>query len=338
MRRHAIGLMGQAFECAHAVLVIDAGIRSCSIKAPVKEQLLCIMTSMWMHRMWTFQEAVLAPDLFFEFSDGLMPARTLLAAASDETDTTIMALKSQLAPLLFRSCMRPAKHAARWEFGWSLGFVSQSLKRRTTSKLEDETLAIARLLDVDSYELVNLPPQDRMSSLLLKLRNIPTDIVFTHAPRLDRPRFRWAPKTFMGHGTALSLNYDAICTPDGLLAEYICVLFPATRFPSSEMLWFLDGLPDGMRAGIRNSGVTQQGITEVTCNAILLKSTDQRLSNDGIAILIDAVDNCGRGGCRMVGTHVMEVAFMPLLGKISQVGNHRIIDALLMAQLPFRLT
>ncbi|KAK0201162.1 hypothetical protein DFS33DRAFT_1112154 [Desarmillaria ectypa] len=52
-RKRAIGLMAQTYRNADAVLVIDAGIRSCSLYAPPEERLLRILSSGWMQRLWS---------------------------------------------------------------------------------------------------------------------------------------------------------------------------------------------------------------------------------------------------------------------------------------------
>jgi len=63
------------------VLVLDPGIQSCSVKAPVKEQLFRVVTSGWAQRMWTLQEGLLAERLVFEFTDGLMSVEELLTSS-----------------------------------------------------------------------------------------------------------------------------------------------------------------------------------------------------------------------------------------------------------------
>ncbi|GBE80345.1 hypothetical protein SCP_0300600 [Sparassis crispa] len=64
-------------------------------------------------------------------------------------------LKMNLAAVLFRLHKRHIKQGLTC---FRLGGVARALRWRTMSRLEDETLAIVILLDVDAFELVSPPP------------------------------------------------------------------------------------------------------------------------------------------------------------------------------------
>jgi hypothetical protein len=231
MRKRAIGLMGKTYKDAMAVLVIDAGIRSCSSNAPQEEKLLRVLTSAWMQRLWTLQEALFARSLVFEFSDGvLVTIQHLLPKGEDLLDVH----KTFLAAEIFRLSKR--QNYAQEPLGFGIGDLARSVISRTTSKLEDETLAIASLLNVDAFELVNLPAKKRMMTLLLNVRNLPSNIIFMSGTKLDEPGFGWAPRTLMVRaGIHLATNEsNAICTIGGLFAEYSCIYFNASTFKPGE--------------------------------------------------------------------------------------------------------
>ncbi|KAF8173732.1 hypothetical protein K438DRAFT_128078 [Mycena galopus ATCC 62051] len=78
MRKRAITLMAETYRRAQVVLVIDSGIRTCSIHAPLEEKLLRVVTCGWMQRLWTLQEAMLAGKLVFEFLDGIVNVADLI--------------------------------------------------------------------------------------------------------------------------------------------------------------------------------------------------------------------------------------------------------------------
>jgi uncharacterized ferredoxin-like protein len=290
MRKRAIGLMGQTYRDAAVVLVIDAGIRSCSLSAPMEEKLLRIITSVWMQRLWTLQETVLARKLVFEFSDGFSAIRELLPEGEDLLDV----LKTNLAAEVFRLSKR-MNYVEKELGGFGLGDVAHSLRGRTTSKLEDETLAISSLLNVSTFELANLPPKDRMRTLLLRIRSLPSNILFLSGQKLDEPGFRWALKSFMGQGgIQLGTNKcDAICTTEGLVAEYSCIHFPETNFCHGET-WCLRDAPNGRFYSATEIGsatrLAENAVTSsYTCSSLLFQSIPSpQMVERGVAVLVDA--------------------------------------------------
>lgn len=166
VRKLAIGLMGDTYRNAAKVLVIDSGVRQCSTGTTVEQILLRIVTSGWMQRLWTLQEAVLAKELTFELSDGILPAGDLLHG----TELWVKRVQSDLARVMYRLSMDAS------EFGFH--DFANALRGRTTSRAEDEIHAIASLLHVDALKLVNLPPDERMMTLLSDIQHFPSSIIF----------------------------------------------------------------------------------------------------------------------------------------------------------------
>ncbi|EMD40983.1 hypothetical protein CERSUDRAFT_80629 [Gelatoporia subvermispora B] len=220
-RSLAIGLMGQTYRKAAKVLVIDSGIGSCSIRASGEERLLRVATSGWMQRLWTLQEAVLAPQLIFQFSDGLLAFLDLLQPGMDFTlpvATELICAFGDMVILLTTPSWRSSYVRLR--------AVTNALCGRLTSKLSDETLAISSLLGIDSYALASTDSMsERMKMLLLQHGEIPADMPFINrGSRLTEPGFRWAPATFLREGSATRAAEcgGVLCTPQGLLAKYYC--------------------------------------------------------------------------------------------------------------------
>ncbi|KIJ35685.1 hypothetical protein M422DRAFT_262094 [Sphaerobolus stellatus SS14] len=151
-----------------------------------EEKLLRIISSSWMQRLWSVQETLLARRLVFEFADDLMPLEDLIPTGKDLLDPLMAHLASEVFWL--------TKHGS--DFG--IGDIVKALRWRTTSRASDETLAISGLLNVDAMELVNLPAELRMPTFLMRVRNLPSNIIFTSSPKLtDMPGFRWVPRTLM---------------------------------------------------------------------------------------------------------------------------------------------
>lgn len=74
----------------------------------------------------------------------------------------------------------------------------KAMQWRQTSKRSDETMAIARILNVDPTELVYCNDEERMMVLLQCLPEIPPAFIFLPGKRLTTKGFRLAPATWMG--------------------------------------------------------------------------------------------------------------------------------------------
>ncbi|PCH44756.1 hypothetical protein WOLCODRAFT_154797 [Wolfiporia cocos MD-104 SS10] len=232
-RKRAIGMMAQIYRDAEAVLVLDSGIRSCSAYAPLEEMLLAVVTSAWMQRVWTLQEGMLAQELVFQFKEALVPYRALLQDAYVGILPTYVGLMIDLFRI---RKLRQTAEIERLSGTIALGHLIVCLQWRTTSRPEDETLAIAGLLGVDAYALSKLPRDERMVALLLGVRRIPAEIILMPAAKLKTPGFRWAPRTLTVRQPlpVTSNSWNAICTPDGLIATYFCLFFDAIVWESGD--------------------------------------------------------------------------------------------------------
>ncbi|KAG7088528.1 hypothetical protein E1B28_012511 [Marasmius oreades] len=239
LRRQAIRLMAKTYREARATLVFDSGIRCCSAAAPLEEKLLSVLSCGWMQRLWTLQEALLARRLTFAFADCLEDIDKLLPVGEDQLlDSLVTGLSGEI----FRMVKHQRSLVNSASFG--IGDLARSLQWRSTSKSGDETLAIAGLANVDAKELVKLPSHERMRIFLLRVQELPSNIIFMSVPKLDEPGFRWAPRTLMQRGgspMAVSHAYEAICTPTGLLAEYAAVYFQRTEV-RRDTQWFLSNI------------------------------------------------------------------------------------------------
>lgn len=182
---------GDWADGTEVVLVVDAGIRACSrsSSAAQEERLPRVLTSAWMQRLWTLQEALFARNLVFEFSDHVLLGIQERPQGEEFPDV----LKTSLAAEMFHLSKRQ-DYSQKGMFG--IGDVVRSLTSRTTSKLEDETLAVSSLMNVNAFELVNLPAEKRMMTLLLRVCGLSSNIIFFLGLKLDELGFGWAPRTF----------------------------------------------------------------------------------------------------------------------------------------------
>ncbi|KAF8340869.1 hypothetical protein F5887DRAFT_1076816 [Amanita rubescens] len=179
-----------------------------------------------------FPEGLLARRLIFVFADGLTDVGDSIPVGGDVLDCLLTNLASEIFRL---TKYQHSLHRDSSVFG--IGDLARSLVWRTTSKAEDETLAIAGLANVDARELANLPPDERMRTFLLRVDKLPPSIIFMSVPKLKEPGFSWAPQTLMQKGgsiMAVSDEYEAICTPNGLLAEYAVVYFTPEKIATTK--------------------------------------------------------------------------------------------------------
>jgi hypothetical protein len=79
-------------------------------------------------------------------------------------------------------------------------FVQAGIQWRSTSRLEDETIAIAGVLDIDPASLLKLEGEERKAELWRLIKSVPNDILVLRGPKLRVPNFGWAPHTMLRHG------------------------------------------------------------------------------------------------------------------------------------------
>ncbi|TFK80832.1 hypothetical protein K466DRAFT_364512 [Polyporus arcularius HHB13444] len=263
LRKRAIKLMARVYKEATSVLVTDSAIRTqCSTSSPMWDYLFRISVSGWMRRVWTLQEGLLAQRVYFEFKDGILVdieenlATFALATAVDPSPAALaqflldrgvveslplspaflLAYLSQgVLPEQYRQIV-PLFGYKRDRYGRASGIATTLgdaiilLRGRTTSKAEDETLAISGLFpasvdvgplyDIKSDEGGACASQRRMALFLTQVREVSKELPWLESGRLSLPNFRWAPATLAGVG-GTSFSGTATCTADGLLGEYV---------------------------------------------------------------------------------------------------------------------
>ncbi|KAI1099363.1 hypothetical protein F4804DRAFT_322111 [Jackrogersella minutella] len=232
LRKKAIGMMGQTYREAAAVLVLDSGLQLCHSTEPPAAKILRVLASGWMRRLWTLQEAVLARTLYLVFADTSLLLTDLMPLPKD---MLLFPELTDLAGELFR-----LTKLSRFN-SYSIGDVARSLKWRTTSRPPDETLAIASLLGAHASVLVDLNPENRMIRLIQDVAQFPRNVLFLSGMKLQVPGFRWAPVSFMdahrGSTGGLQLSTqepDAVLTACGLRSMYYALLFKKTTFEPGQ--------------------------------------------------------------------------------------------------------
>lgn len=265
LRGEAIGLMARTYRDATAVLVLDGGLQHCRTTEPLGVTILRVLTSGWMRRLWTLQEALLAKELHLVFAgDSLLLLKDVLPRSKD------MMLNPHLTDLA-KELFRLTKLSS--DDDYRIGDVARSLEWRATNRPSDETLAIASLLGLQPAVLVHLNAEERMMQLLRAIGKMPRNVLFLSGFKLRSPGFRWAPTSFMdthagsSGGAMLSTRgSDARLTPRGLEATYYAFLFPLTTFQTGQR-WSLKVVKSGRLYRVSD---LSKGRCSYTCDMLLL--------------------------------------------------------------------
>lgn len=218
LRKKAITFMSQTYSCAAAVVVLDRDIKNVSVHSPSEQVLLSIYTSGWMSRLWTYQEATLAKTLLLQMKDGLYELDPTRLPPPTLPLTTIWV---QLARLVGALRRQPHTQIPM------IGHVHSTLRWRSTSKADDETLAIAKMVSIDTSVLLQYEGEARKAAFWRLLGSIPKGIVHLAGAELSLDGFRWAPQTLLhqpgvvGTNTMMSfMDGEAKCTEHGLVGDF----------------------------------------------------------------------------------------------------------------------
>jgi len=208
LRKEAIRNMRRTYQDASRVLALDSSLMAVSRDSPVIELYIRLKLSSWMRRLWTFQEAILAKDIYIQFSDDTRTIRdiaTSLTRELSERKQNLYTRYGQLAGTFFG----PFVQGPAPEISQKLTGMWKQLQWRATSRAADETLCLAVSLGLDPGPLLEIPPErheQRMVRLLQEIRKLPLLVLYQPPPRLDRAGFRWAPTSFMNTFRATDTN------------------------------------------------------------------------------------------------------------------------------------
>ncbi|KAI6045424.1 hypothetical protein EDC04DRAFT_58197 [Pisolithus marmoratus] len=157
--------------------------------------------------------------------------------------------------------------------------------RKKSSAVEDETLAIASLLNVNPAKFIRLAPQQWMKSLLLAVGQIPGEIIFLAGEKLSDTGFSWAPTTLMGHSAGIGSVENADVTSTGLYAVYVALRFQTTTVDAQRIVRLFFSVEEDLYVEVDND------THPFECDAILLSRPLISLDPvQGVALLVTGVD------------------------------------------------
>ncbi len=252
IRRKAIMKMQDVYRQSMAILVLDAGLMQHSCPLDPLEALVRVQTSDWSRRLWTYQEAALAPRIHFQFQDTcseeiikLMKQRTHDPETANEGyGITRRALEITWYPSFSIESRRGVDLGGRdiqqllsqysLEDRWQRFYaIWKGLQQRSTSREFDQIICLAILLGVDLEAILAVEeqrPLDRMKELLRKISVFPAGIVFVVTRRMVDDGFTWAPLSMLReveHIDRIVLTEDtSILSEKGLQVNFAGLLFP----------------------------------------------------------------------------------------------------------------
>lgn len=257
-RNAAIRQMRETYESADAVLVIDGGVRMISTVVSDEELFMRIACSGWVRRLWTYQEMILAKKLFIVLADGIVnlaqAEKSILhyirnpdtGAMSGSSYSSSIALEASafLRTLRTKPLEGLDREGPAPRLTVDFDSVWEGVQWRTTSRMSDEPIVLATVLDEDVGLILDLPAEQRMQKILSKQSTFPPYMIFAPIPRMSESGYRWAPPSLMIPGSmdASKMHHNNTLGswhPEGLLVSFpgfvlnVKDLFPNTSHSTS---------------------------------------------------------------------------------------------------------
>lgn len=268
LRRIAINSMKTIYEGASKVLVIDSILGQASVQGTdVVELAMRVRVSTWGRRLWTFHEACLAHQLYYQYQDRALTSkdfRSLTLERQVEEDEEwrrscdgwkstlpesefsanmfrVFHRKSTLNPieaeaLIWISTQENYLHKVTGEpFFRRLSRLTNCLRYRWTSWLEDETICLSGILGLEVESLTSISESDsvttqecRMQQFLGSLDEVPADFLFLKQPRVKQKGSEWMPNSFLGNSFSMyTMEFGkGTPTPEGLLVNLPGMVLP----------------------------------------------------------------------------------------------------------------
>ena len=230
-----------------------------SCKASPFVQAIRILSSDWIRRLWTLEEAILGcananmDKLYFRFSDGYVTLHTLLrelrSTQCPYSHSAVLGLERHLTFRLvpdWRTWSTPHNSVAA-----RFAQLARALEYRNTSKRSDELMCMASILGLPTAGILDFTsPDDRAIAFYRTLKTVPFSILFCNGTRIPRYPFHWALASFISaedprklHTLAKTTHRFGQVTPQGLSvrAEGLFFTFdPYQNLEEFNRIWIRD--------------------------------------------------------------------------------------------------
>ncbi|KAF7172084.1 hypothetical protein CNMCM5623_004361 [Aspergillus felis] len=229
MRKKTIQKMRDIYESADRVLVLDDRIKELSVSSNIVDRAVRLVVSNWQSRIWTLQEGVMAQQLFFQFTDGALTLGELtdeeVGQRRGPSPGSFHRVSHRLLTMLSLGLVFPSREA-RPRTDELFEALMPVARNRMTTKMEDETVCLSTLLDVDRRPMLNIKTNkskgewermtsqeqlienmrvcdERMRVFLCHIGRFRKSLIFHELPRLSTDGFRWAPRSYLGQSGAI---------------------------------------------------------------------------------------------------------------------------------------
>jgi hypothetical protein len=183
----AINKMAFVYATAMHVLVIESTVRDISYcQTGDLELAALLLTSPWMSRCWTFQEACLARQFSFVFSDELIDPRGWIANHPADRCSSIFEsiLKDQCLEYIgaMPEVMNQSVEIRTEDQRSTLVAVWNALSSRSTTKREDLHGLLAIMLNLSALEILRMDPNRRMLAIMRAQEKLPLSMLLFPYP------------------------------------------------------------------------------------------------------------------------------------------------------------
>lgn len=232
LKIQALALMRETYQDAEHVLVFDAALENTDhTSLDYLETLARVLTSDWMRRLWTLQEAFLAQNLWVQFSREAISIDQLLIEHNGmdrrvEARMMYTFTRNFVFSIRRRRALKPSSHT------FHIHTLALGIIGRSVTDPYDEPLCLSTIVDLDKENATSVaraPPEQRMEILWDRwsksTHGIPSRIIFSDGPKLSRTGYRWAPATL------LRGSMPSIFLPEGYDTGMLCPSGLKVRFP-----------------------------------------------------------------------------------------------------------
>ena len=235
LKVQALALMQETYKDAEHVLVFDSALENTDhISLDYLEILARVLTSDWMRRLWTLQEAFLAQNLWVQFRREAISIDQLLIEHND-MDKRVEAImmytftRNFVFSLRRRRAIKPSSHT------YHIHTLALGIIGRSVTEPSDEPLCLSTILDLDKRNataVARAPPEQRMKIIWDRwsksTHGIPGRIIFSDSPKLSDAGYRWAPSTLLRGSMPSVLLPESFGTgvlcPSGLKVQFPGIL------------------------------------------------------------------------------------------------------------------
>jgi hypothetical protein len=209
--------MRHVYANAECILVLDSWIQRIQSDAPMLDIVTCLYQSNWVRRLWTHQEGYLAPAVYVQFKDKAVELQELRQRYQTYNKQMISVGKFVTFPTNANEKMLMEYTVFRWliqsmdtpDRKWMTYLaLGNAMAERQTTKLADETICLATIIDIDVKQFLSIskrPDEEsakkRMALFLTNLKRFQMGLIFNNYERLEIPGLHWAPKSLLNFRT-----------------------------------------------------------------------------------------------------------------------------------------